>query len=234
MLRRHLSNNYIIRLIYADELADGAWVSSASLVVLPGGRDTPYVEYLAGLANENLIRFVSGGGKFIGLCAGSYYASAYCEFEKDNPELRVVGERPLRFFSGTCRGATFDGFDYFSEAGARAADITTFPSGDTIPMYYNGGVLATYKGLNDTTPNVTAILTKVGNGLALLSAVHPEYIPSGTHLEIDAPIISNRRKIYLIVRNWLRKLDLELNETTTLELEPTMTLIKSPNPLLYV
>ncbi|KAJ9084243.1 biotin holocarboxylase synthetase [Entomophthora muscae] len=197
---------------------------------------------------KNLIEFVNGGGKFIGFCAGSYYASGRCEFEVGDAKLEVIGNRPLKFFPGTCRGATFKGFDYTSEAGARAAYVTLSHSGDMLPIYYNGGgafvdagkypeveTLATYNGLNNTTPNAAVVLCKVGKGAALLSAVHPEYIPSGLYPQLDVPLILNRNKIYLTLKTWLLKLGLEHSgNAMVMELNPTVTSRNTPEVLVTV
>jgi len=63
------------------------------------------------------------GGFYLGLCAGAYFASGRVVFEQGNPHLEVVGERFLKFYSGTACGAVYPGFCYETERGAVAAPI---------------------------------------------------------------------------------------------------------------
>ncbi|GAX84811.1 hypothetical protein CEUSTIGMA_g12232.t1 [Chlamydomonas eustigma] len=67
--------------------------------------------------------WVEGGGAYLGLCAGAYYASSRCIFEPQDAVLGVVGNRELSFFPGHAQGAVFPGFDYRSERGAVAAPL---------------------------------------------------------------------------------------------------------------
>jgi biotin---protein ligase len=47
-LRRLLSPRYDVRTVEAQALAEQPWTESTALLVLPGGRDLPYVHRLAG------------------------------------------------------------------------------------------------------------------------------------------------------------------------------------------
>ena len=42
--------------------------------------------------------------------------------------MQVAGDRELAFFPGLARGGIYPGFDYASEAGARAVPLTFLPS----------------------------------------------------------------------------------------------------------
>ena len=53
--------------------------------------------------NERIREYVSKGGKYLGICAGGYYASSYVEFEKSTT-LEVLGDRELSFFPGKAIG----------------------------------------------------------------------------------------------------------------------------------
>ncbi|EPQ25994.1 uncharacterized protein PFL1_06449 [Pseudozyma flocculosa PF-1] len=135
---------YDVQTVNAKTLALDPWQQSTSLLVLPGGRDLPYVEELsrthyrsdssattaaAGTARgekayEKVVEFVEQhGGSFCGICAGAYYASGHCAFELGSP-IQVDGARPfLRFFPGTCSGTVYPGFVYESDKGARIVDL---------------------------------------------------------------------------------------------------------------
>ena len=141
---------YDVKTVDARTLALDPWQQVTSLVVLPGGRDLPYVEELGRAykradktfrAYEQLRHYVEHlGGRFWAICAGAYYASAHCSFELGSP-IQVDGARPfLRFFPGTCRGTVYPGFVYESDRGARIVDLQlSKPDADPWRCHYNGG-----------------------------------------------------------------------------------------------
>ena len=193
-LRAFLATSYDVQLVSPKSLREEPWTDSCALLVMPGGRDLPYQYDLAGRANERIRDWVKSGGKYLGFCAGAYYAARRVEFELGTA-LEVVGERELDFFPGVCRGTTFPGFAYDSEAGAREVvlelDRTVWrnywsQSPDRVAVWYNGGgsfvmdrplpnvqVLARYDDLPDKP--IAGVSCTVGKGLAVLWAVHPEH-----------------------------------------------------------
>lgn len=180
-------------------------MNKTSMLVVPGGADLPYCAAFNGAGNERITSFVRGGGRFLGLCAGAYYALARCEFEVGNPAMEISGARELGFFPGTSRGCVYKGFVYGSHVGARAVELdvnaaalSPTVSGPACPekviSYYNGGgmflnasqyrsveILARYCGENDLPPDpdmAAVIYCKVGKGGAVLSGIHPEFTPA--------------------------------------------------------
>ncbi|CAO3611002.1 unnamed protein product [Cunninghamella echinulata] len=153
-----------------------------------------------GEINQRIKNYVHGGGSYLGLCAGAYYASANIAFEFDTP-LEVKGPRELAFYPGLSRGTMYPGFVYNSNKGARSIPITLENKNkQIINVFYNGGgyfvrptdydqvtVIATYpdgprfkdsdnnNNDDENTKAASIVLCKVGKGLALLSGVHPEY-----------------------------------------------------------
>ncbi|RKP27550.1 biotin-protein ligase [Syncephalis pseudoplumigaleata] len=193
-LRTVLGTRYSVQKVGAAALGHEPWEPTAALLVVPGGRDKPYQEALHPAANARIRAYVAAGGRYLGLCAGGYYAGASVEFELGTP-LEVHEPRELGFFPGVVRGGVYPGFVYDSEAGARAVPLqlepgprealadTVGPSPSSIHIYYNGGgafvdadqlagvhVLARYP---EGEPAI--IMTRVGQGKALLSGVHPEF-----------------------------------------------------------
>lgn len=181
-----------VQLIDSKDLLDTNWEKDASLFILPGGADLPYVRKLNGRGNEKIRSFVESGGSFLGICAGSYFAGNYVEFAVGS-HLEVQGKRELGFFSGAVRGPVYKEFHYDSNEGSSAISIkwsqqTPFSQNSTFQVYYNGGgyfvdakdephtrVLACYEGLHRFP---ALIECKVGLGLAILSGAHFEYDPS--------------------------------------------------------
>lgn len=198
-LRRLLSPNYAVIPVTETAILNEPWTASCALLVFPGGADLGYCRTLNGEGNRRIEQYVRRGGSYLGLCAGGYYGSARCEFEVGNRALEVVGRRELSFFPGTCRGCTFKGFVYHSEAGARAVKLTVNRealTGGAVPetfrSYYNGGgifvdaekfahrgveVIASYIGPPDVEgrDNPAAVVyCKVGEGGVVLTGTHPE------------------------------------------------------------
>jgi biotin--protein ligase len=184
-LRSLLLPNYSIQTVLPEALSSDVWCSSCALLVLPGGRDALYLTSLES-ANKHIKKYVNSGGKYLGICAGAYYASANIEWEVGRPGMEVTGPRPLRFFPGLSKGCVYPGFEYTSESGARSATVL---SGDHEyhGLYYNGGgefvnaaqhetvkVLASYKDGEDTSM-AAGVICFDGKGIAALWGVHLEY-----------------------------------------------------------
>ena len=164
------------------QVIEGGWEEKAALFVLPGGADIPYRKELNGVGNQRIRSFVEKGGAFLGICAGSYYAGAFVDF--DAPPF-VQEKRELSFFPGVVKGPVFEGYDPNSLQGARAVILKW--GDETCPFFYHGGghfvdadrmenvsVIASY----DTQKQESAIIQcSVGKGQAILSAVHFEYDP---------------------------------------------------------
>ncbi|RUS22490.1 biotin-protein ligase [Endogone sp. FLAS-F59071] len=149
-LKSLLGHSHDILPVDARTLADDPWSDTCSLLVIPGGRDLPYVRDLAGKANDRVRRYVESGGRYWGICAGAYYASSEIEFEKGDKVMEVCGPRELKFYPGISKGTVFPGFVYNSESGARSVSLALnvdllkdYPSAPSVPSaiqsYYNGG-----------------------------------------------------------------------------------------------
>ena len=203
-LRRVLGPNYAVNPITESALLKEPWAPTCALLVFPGGADLGYCRVLNGAGNRSIAQFVRRGGAYLGFCAGGYYGSGRCEFEVGNPELEVAGSRELAFFPGTCRGGAFKGFQYHSERGAKAASISVAKEAfanpkslpDTFRCYYNGGgvfvdadklaadstsvqILAEYTGdvaVETGEAKAAVVYCKVGEGAAILTGPHPEYV----------------------------------------------------------
>ncbi|KAI8639527.1 biotin-protein ligase [Parasitella parasitica] len=188
-LKAILGHAYDIIKVDASTLKSEPWEETCSLLVIPGGRDSPYCHDLNGQGTAKIKEYVHGGGHYVGFCAGAYFASQNIEFEKGNKDMEVIGSRELGFYPGTSRGTMFPGFVYNSERGAKAVSILQHQ--ETFKAYYNGGgyfvrpqqhkqvkVVCTYQdpGLCDDEDTVAAgVQCLVGKGSALLFGFHPEY-----------------------------------------------------------
>ena len=185
-LRSALSPSlYEIKTIDAAGLKMGLCRKNCSLLVIPGGRDLPYLAKLGKEGMATVKNYVLNGGSYLGICAGAYFASGFVEFQKGGP-LEVLGERHLQFFSGKAIGPAIDkdAFCYSSPLGARAARISY--KEDDLSVYYNGGcyfadglkhpdiqVISRYLEVDGHPPAI--ISCAVGKGRAVLSGVHFEF-----------------------------------------------------------
>jgi glutamine amidotransferase-like uncharacterized protein len=167
--------------ITAKQILEGA-LHDFSLLIMPGGRDRPYMAALQGKANANIRSFVEKGGIYLGICAGAYYGCSEIEFDKGYP-LEVCEGRELKFFRGKAIGPAYGKgtFEYNSEKGARLAKLQL--DNGIAEVYYNGGctfegdftnvrILASYLDLPNHPPAI--IECPIGKGKAILSGVHLE------------------------------------------------------------
>lgn len=220
-LRRLLGPNYAVITVSGDQILKEPWMASCALLVMPGGADMGYARVLNGEGNRRIKQYVQMGGKYLGLCAGGYYGSGRCEWEVGKKGMEVVGDRELAFFPGTCRGLAFDGFEYQSEAGTKAASLQvvrealTGGSGavpENLRVYYNGGgvfadadsfesrgveVVARYtEKLSVDGGDAAIIYCKVGEGGALLCGPHPEYASSLLCVHLQVPVTYNAQILW--------------------------------------
>lgn len=163
--------------------------------ILPGGADLPYLKMFDAECLATVREVLDAGGSFIGICAGAYFASSECIFEKNDPLLRVVGPRPLNLFPHPATGAVRENFRYGSESGTTFETLEcewhkrTFKA----QVYCNGGpawdvdsseetcVIARYSGpvlkrhgIPAKAP-VAALKHSFGrSGSVVLCGVHPE------------------------------------------------------------
>ena len=205
----------------ADLLSsDDEWEATTSLLAFPGGADVPYCNSLGAVGMERVRRYVESGGRYLGICAGAYFASGAVSFEPGT-ELEVVGERHLKFYRGVAAGAAYSGFDYESERGAVSAPIRFVSSvggsdWETCLDYVNGGPLWMMDDIDDTSVfrinsvnhsrlegvdilatyvdlkhAVAAMRCRVGRGVAVLCGSHPEL-----HHSLIADIDSGDDPVY--------------------------------------
>ena len=229
-------SNYSIETTTASQVVSGEWRHTTKLFVMPGGRDLPYVEALAGKGNQMIKEFVTSGGAYLGLCAGGYYGASEVEFEKNNPSLRVCGSCELQFFPGKAHGTILPGFQYKSHTGAHSvaiqilnstAIVTSTLKNSIINVYYNGGcefvpnkeasnkqpydVIASYQNCDHCETGYAIVSCNHGSGCVVLSGVHIETEAATLqHLPQLVPSLtstdSTRRQLFTSIIKYLLKL----------------------------
>lgn len=88
--------HYTVQPITPQTLATQPWEPSCALLVIPGGRDLPYVEELSikTKVTRRIRDFVHEGGRYLGICAGAYFGAAEVRFDTGG-DMEVVGKRDL-------------------------------------------------------------------------------------------------------------------------------------------
>ena len=181
-MMKDLSESYQCSLLSAEDICCSSCLEEIDLLIIPGGRDLPYVKLLQPHGTDRIRKYVEEGGCFLGICAGAYFGSSYVEFDQNGP-LFVEGERALQFFKGKTVGPLFGPFEYDRDTGAKIVPIVYEDKDERFVAhsYYNGGctfepfstsdhrVLATYA---DGRAAVVRCVCK--KGLAILSGVHFE------------------------------------------------------------
>lgn len=224
------------------------WRHITSLLVMPGGADSSYMDKLKVAGNKNILTYVEQGGKYLGLCAGAYYAADRIEFLKGDKSCEIIAKRDLKFYPGLIAGPLYFKRDVKHPSiytCARAVEITwqgNETAACTQNLYYNGGgsfvdapefanvqVLARYATEIEDANSAAIVECTVGNGSAILSGVHFEYNyahePSWRNLSDMQPLLS--------VQEDLKRMDLATHILTRLGIkcrvapEPEIDLIKS-------
>ena len=219
---------YTLRLVSSEEITDPAWQQSAALFVLPGGQDRQYVNALSQEGMQNLKSYVANGGRFLGLCAGAYFASAAIEFEKGTAH-EICQPRELAFFPGKAIGQAYEMGQFLN--GASSGKIVPVRwernnQNSVHHVYFHGGcyfapienypqvqLLASYRRLASYPPAI--ISCQVGAGRAVLSGIHPEVgAKSLEAINHDgaqySPLISQLQKWEFQRRDLLRRILWEL------------------------
>lgn len=120
--------------IDARSVVSGGWQHDCLCFVMPGGADVPYCRELGPEGMKVIRSWVEeDGGLYLGLCAGAYFASGRVVFEPGS-HLEVIGERFLKFYTGTACGAVYPGFCYETERGSIAAPIRYLDWEESIDM----------------------------------------------------------------------------------------------------
>lgn len=179
-LKLLLDPSVVIRKVDGEYLRRSNWEDKTVVLAMGGGSCRQWDEQLQPEGIEKIQRYVNGGGKYIGLCAGAYFASAESRFKT------MEKNRPLAFFPGRAIGPLVDSDDYLSVHAARVAEVHFKMKGaeESGALYYQGGclfdvekdsveveIMSRYHGLG----KAAAVFCRVGKGCAFLDGTHPEF-----------------------------------------------------------
>lgn len=172
------------------------------VIIIGGGWAGGYNAYINRSGYENIRQFVSSGGGYFGICAGSYFASEVVMWKPNFSTPFEVYHYPLGIFHGVARGAVLSVKAWTSptgcvsgitEGGAMTTvriDSSLVPGvrSDVRMLYYGGPVFIPFPDQTgeisvvgryevprtpaDGTPAM--ILFQYGGGRVFLSSPHPE------------------------------------------------------------
>jgi biotin--protein ligase len=167
-----------------EYLRSQPWEEKTVVLVMGGGSCQQWDEQLQNAGIEKIQRYVREGGRYMGFCAGAYFASAESSFKLS--DRTIEKRRPLAFFPGKAIGPLVNNDDYLSLKASRAAEVSFKIRGvaEAGALYYQGGcqfdieedsdaveILSMYSGLE----KAAAVFCKVGKGYAFLDGTHPEF-----------------------------------------------------------
>lgn len=210
--------------IDAQQILAGRWQERCCALAFPGGADRPYAAKLNGRGNALIREYVQGGGRYLGVCAGAYYACRRIDFSGDGFEVKEP--RELALFPGTANGSLTELAPLYRPQDlncAAAVELDT-QAGPVTALYWGGcrfepdadagafQVLARYAALPPDA-NIAAVRLRVGEGVAVLSGVHPEIsgqdldghrAEDGSAVRHDARLDQHCRKLREadVVRRW--------------------------------
>ncbi len=168
----------------AKTILDKKWMSTAKILVIPGGRATPYHDELGEIGMENIRNFVHSGNTLIGICAGAYFLAADSNFAIGT-KFEVVNKH-LGLFPGEVKGPFFEDFNYLEDT-IRGAISKCSDGVERIAYHHGGGwfvkpeehkdisVLARYSSDEARKDGLAAIIkVKYGDGCVIGSHMHFE------------------------------------------------------------
>lgn len=167
------------KFVDANYLRTKAWEKKSAALVMGGGHCSPWEAKLGQQGMIKIHNFVAHhGGKYLGICAGAYFAAATSIFQGQPPK-----QRPIAFYPGTASGPLNNTANHLAPESALALKVSLFAKKGL--CYYQGGC-----GFDITEPTEsTRILARyckpyktsaiisctVGIGKAVLCGLHPEF-----------------------------------------------------------
>ncbi len=199
----------------ANIISKGIDLKTVAAFIMPGGHSRAFAKKLDGDGNKIIRDFVKAGGLYYGFCGGAYYACKNIDFT--GADFKIKRQHELCFSTGEAIGSLphFTNGNNYSENSysANALELSYGKNLSKVFCYYNGGpkfilgntdnekALATY---SDGTIALTEC--KVGDGYAILCAVHPEM----TSERIQTPS-SEEAENYAHIKNMSKKLSEDTN-----------------------
>jgi glutamine amidotransferase-like uncharacterized protein len=227
--------------VRGQDICDGC-LDDYDILIWPGGHYPAYWGEVGLDGKAEIQRFVSGGGAYMGICAGAYYAADYMVWMDDDayppPDYKVEGdELNLDLFPGVAYGPIFEIADrnttYWAMVEINIVD-QTHPITESMPntmtmFYYGGPYLEPYADANvsilgryNITGTAAIVACSYGEGRVFLIGPHGE-IEEGSDRDgwsfPDIPEPDDVESDWPLYKNairWLCKIDVPRSSATPL------------------
>lgn len=173
--------DYTVERVNAEEIKNGV-LENIQILCVPGGNMYQYAEDLSSKGIEQIRDFIHGGGGYVGICGGAYFAGERVIWRGDQLPMRS-----LNLFPGTAQGPYNEIIPYPDSGMCKVTIVDpTHPITQTEPdsawmLYYWGPALipendahVTILGRYDITDQPMMLALECGRGRAFLIGTHPE------------------------------------------------------------
>jgi biotin---protein ligase len=182
-LQRTLALPFTTKYVNSNYLKTKNWEVKTFALIMGGGHCSHWETTLGIIGMQKIHHFVAHGGRYLGICAGAYFAAATSIFHLAG-QTQITKTRPIGFFQGTAIGPIIATDNHLSLQSALAVKIDLLSKKGR--CYYQGGCVF---DITEDTPT-TKILARyhkpyqgsaiiscsVGQGKAVLTGLHPEFL----------------------------------------------------------
>jgi len=151
-------------------------------IYFPGGYAYYYKIEIDSAGLQHIRDLVAGGGGYIGICAGAYFACDSIDWEEDG-----LLDYPLDLYDGVARGAIdaiapWDNYTMTTIGMYANNPINQYEPAQEVMLYYGGSVFKPHQGFSTDTLTVwadyydslAAVNFSYGEGRVVLMGMHPE------------------------------------------------------------
>jgi biotin---protein ligase len=179
-----------VKMVDSAYLTSTAWEKTTAVLAMGGGTCGAWEEALGEAGVAKIHRYVMEGGKYLGFCAGAYFASSHSSFQAREKK------RLYFLFEGRAVGPLWETENHLAPESAKAV-VVSWKMGEEMrvgKLYYQGGCYfdlpkdnssVEVLGMYEEIGKPAAILCRVGKGTAILCGPHPEFVWKGLQLGSD-------------------------------------------------
>ncbi|CAE7335994.1 unnamed protein product [Symbiodinium sp. CCMP2456] len=187
-----------VRRVSGEAIRDGA-IRDADVVIFPGGSGSSQAKHLEEVGGEEVRRFVREGGGYVGICAGSYLASAEYPWSLRLINTRVIDRKHWARGTGVVTlSLSTEGRKVLNEPSERVevyygqGPLLAPAIDPELPPYTPLAVYETEIAKKDAPSGVMAGTTAIaaapfGKGRVLCISPHPEKTGGPNHM-IEAAV----------------------------------------------
>lgn len=175
-----------VAFIDADDIKNNALTPRVDAFIMPGGASRYVSDKLNGCGNQAIKDYVSQGGKYIGICAGAYYACRRIEWRPGFDQKFMV-DSELGFFPGSAKGPIHPLISSNEKKHMAALTTLRLDNGQDIKSFYWAGPLF-YSDEHDDFEILARYIDLPDQPAAIVQGNYKKgyYFLSSPHIEIDS------------------------------------------------